>query len=598
MNKLLLFTLIFAVSYNAAWAQSTTTALEIREHTGALVQCADALLSSITTNPTDATNNAGLASLATTSSGSGSGAVLTVVISGGAVTGVTVTTAGKGYEAGDTLTVANAGIAGTSTDLVITLLEDDISNGGLKCGDIKGSIASGPSDAKAQTKIVSLTTQTGTGSGAKIEIKIGTNGDAVGAWTSVTVVEPGTGYSIGDVLKVLATADELDDSGSNGLVDAITLFNALTGANLDADGAVRIHPDGTTVTSNGATKAFTTSTFSGYFLPLQKSTNSISVRATFTGPVTPSIGSVSDTTLVTLKVSKLLPLTDGANTLKIASTEGTYEILLVKPDDNIKAVQVSKRSIGIAYNPAAVGEFTCAAFVNGVTGGDIPETRAEVTASSTDSNIIAKSVRTHNIVPEDIFKTVQMTLNGLTPFTAYDLYCYHSSHGIISNTDDAYTTTDKASLTSVGVIASDRNLAWTDGGTIKLTFTHEGPLVGGSTIELSLYTNFNSKQAFADGDTTVGDCSAQVAIKSNTANIDLTGLACVDGNTDDLLITLGGTASTIHSAAGSVLEVTLTHDADGTLRFANNAAAGAKVTFNLDVAGHGILQQQPGWDTN
>ena len=89
---------------------------------------ADALLPSITTNPTDAADG-NFAELATTSSGSGIGAVLSLVISGKTISGVTVTAAGSGYSQGDTLTVASADIPGTDTDLMFTLAADDIDAG-------------------------------------------------------------------------------------------------------------------------------------------------------------------------------------------------------------------------------------------------------------------------------------------------------------------------------------------------------------------------------------------------------------------------------------------------------------------------------------
>ena len=86
---------------------------------------ADALLGSITTNTT-AISTGTHTGLATTTNGSGSGAVLTIVASGTtAVTGVTVTTPGTGYKAGDTLTVAAANIQGSNTNLVFTLTKNN-----------------------------------------------------------------------------------------------------------------------------------------------------------------------------------------------------------------------------------------------------------------------------------------------------------------------------------------------------------------------------------------------------------------------------------------------------------------------------------------
>lgn len=93
---------------------------------GALVASADALLASISTNPTDATNG-NFPDISTTSNLFGGGAIVNLVISGATVTSVTVTQEGDGYRPGDTLTVAGSAI-GATTALVFTLEEDDIDN--------------------------------------------------------------------------------------------------------------------------------------------------------------------------------------------------------------------------------------------------------------------------------------------------------------------------------------------------------------------------------------------------------------------------------------------------------------------------------------
>ena len=77
------------------------------------------LTSAITTNSTDATNQVA-APTAYTTSGSGTGAVISVTIAGNAVTWVTVGAVGEGYKVGDTLTFSTTVIGGT-TDVVITL---------------------------------------------------------------------------------------------------------------------------------------------------------------------------------------------------------------------------------------------------------------------------------------------------------------------------------------------------------------------------------------------------------------------------------------------------------------------------------------------
>ena len=71
-----------------------------------------------TTNASPASNS--ISNAAFTTSGSGTGAVIALTISGAEVTAATVTTAGQGYAVGDTLTFSTSVIGGT-TDVVITL---------------------------------------------------------------------------------------------------------------------------------------------------------------------------------------------------------------------------------------------------------------------------------------------------------------------------------------------------------------------------------------------------------------------------------------------------------------------------------------------
>ena len=90
---------------------------------GKLLTTADALLASITTPTADGVDNT--YTLVSLTGGTGTGAVATVVVSGNAVTSITITTQGSGYVATDTLTVPFAIIGGT-VDVIITLVEDDL----------------------------------------------------------------------------------------------------------------------------------------------------------------------------------------------------------------------------------------------------------------------------------------------------------------------------------------------------------------------------------------------------------------------------------------------------------------------------------------
>jgi len=94
------------------------------------------IVSSITTNSGDATINAGLSPVPNggtiTSSGSGTGAAISMGNTGGVIDVATVGVAGSGFAAGDTITFGTAAVGGT-TPVVITLTADDIcvpQNGG------------------------------------------------------------------------------------------------------------------------------------------------------------------------------------------------------------------------------------------------------------------------------------------------------------------------------------------------------------------------------------------------------------------------------------------------------------------------------------
>ena len=92
--------------------------------TGALLEDADALLSSISSNPTDCDDATYTAVNLT--GGTGTGAQVTVVCSGNTITSITVTSAGSGYLVGDVLTIAALDLGTGSSAATITLVVDDL----------------------------------------------------------------------------------------------------------------------------------------------------------------------------------------------------------------------------------------------------------------------------------------------------------------------------------------------------------------------------------------------------------------------------------------------------------------------------------------
>ena len=92
--------------------------------TGVLLEDADALLGSISSNPTDCDDATYTAVNLT--GGTGTGAQATVVCSGNTITSITVTSAGSGYLVGDVLTIAALALGTSSSAATITLVVDDL----------------------------------------------------------------------------------------------------------------------------------------------------------------------------------------------------------------------------------------------------------------------------------------------------------------------------------------------------------------------------------------------------------------------------------------------------------------------------------------
>ena len=115
-----------AVATVASPAGGTGLTLNVTTATtpGKLLTTADALLASITTNPTDGVN-ATYTNVSLTG-GSGAGAVATVVVAGNTISSITVTTVGLGYAAADVLAIAADALGTDSSAAAITLVAGDL----------------------------------------------------------------------------------------------------------------------------------------------------------------------------------------------------------------------------------------------------------------------------------------------------------------------------------------------------------------------------------------------------------------------------------------------------------------------------------------
>jgi len=114
------------VTTTVAPAGGTGLTLSITTSTtpGKLLTTADALLTSITTNPTNGVN--AVYTNVSLTDGTGTGAVATVTVAGNTISAITVTTAGLGYVATDVLNIAAAALGVGSSAAVITLATADL----------------------------------------------------------------------------------------------------------------------------------------------------------------------------------------------------------------------------------------------------------------------------------------------------------------------------------------------------------------------------------------------------------------------------------------------------------------------------------------
>jgi len=147
------------------------------------------------------------------SGGTGTGAIGTVVVSGGAITTVSVTNPGSGYLSGDVLTIGNAGDISRATIEVSSL------RAGVKT---LGTVIGGTGYADGIYEDVPLTSETGTGTGARATIVV-----SAGAIVKTTLTESGSGYLYGDTLVV--DANSIGGTGSGFEVPISAVNTAIAG---------------------------------------------------------------------------------------------------------------------------------------------------------------------------------------------------------------------------------------------------------------------------------------------------------------------------------------------------------------------------------
>jgi hypothetical protein len=210
-----------------SFTRAASTDVYNTKETGILFTAKDALLPSITVNPTTA--GSGSYSSVALGGGAGSSAVATVVVTGTTaptITGITVTTPGTGYLINDTLTIA-AGALGTGQLITAQDILGDLSGAaktaiGTTTGPFDVILPLPGSGGTQQTGFGGTITLTGDGAGnvsAAVVKNIGTNYVTSNVITipQATLIAAGFDGTVGTLILTLA-ADNVQNSTQASIV--------------------------------------------------------------------------------------------------------------------------------------------------------------------------------------------------------------------------------------------------------------------------------------------------------------------------------------------------------------------------------------------
>ena len=188
------------------------------------------------------------------STGTGSGAIVDVTISGGKLTSYTIVSAGSGYVDGDTITIPAASIPGTTeatSDITITLTTENLVSTNSNTGNTtqEGALVQGvqvdiPSNDQQSVsgaqegEVTNLrqSSSSGSGSGAIVDVTI-----SGGKLASYTIVNSGSGYVVGDTITIPAASIPGTTAGETATDDitiTITAENLTTEVNTLVDTVV------------------------------------------------------------------------------------------------------------------------------------------------------------------------------------------------------------------------------------------------------------------------------------------------------------------------------------------------------------------------
>lgn len=287
--------------------------------------------------------------VALTTGGVGTGAQATIVVSGGVVTSVTITAAGDGYAVGDSLSASGATLTTQGQAATVGTIAGTAAGPAATVGSIAGTATGSGTTTGAATTATS-------GSGTGLTVNVNRTSPT---YTSVTVNAAGTGYAVGDAIKVLGTAL----GGTTPTNDLTFSIATITGSTVTAAATTATSGVGTGLTVNVTISS--SSTYSAVVVNAKGSGYAIGDHVKVLGT---ALGGATPSDDLTFQIATLVPNGSGFS-VPVATISGNTDTLTYFSTDSVlTAGLVTFKSTTLTVGQGEV--FT----VGGAGGGSITGT--------------------------------------------------------------------------------------------------------------------------------------------------------------------------------------------------------------------------------